>query len=198
MRITFPKIFSSKIKKADTTQADNQKQVLITSDENNAVSAPINAVSSSVLASVTYKKKLTREEVSDILKPLIKKNYMFKTCIEKDFLEKFDYENAQEHIDNLKFLVQNDSDFAYGQIVTNGYFYSKQGLDAFNIIKSHYSADNRKRRSMVDLACGEFTVSDVLQAEKKHLFDKFNNDSYSDIFFVKEDLKLSQEECERL
>ncbi len=198
MRITFPKIFSSKIKNPEKTQADSRKPVVISSDKNNVTSAPIDAVSSSVLASVTYKKKLTREEVSDIVKHLIKQNSMLKTYIDKDFLEKFDYENAQEHIDNLKFLVQNDSDFAYSNVFTNGYFYSKQGLDAFNIIKSKFSADSSKRRSMIDIACGEFTVSDVLQAEKKHLFDKFNNDSYSDIFFIKEVLKLSQEEYERL
>ncbi len=93
----------------------------------------ISRVSASALACATQNKK-PKAQVNNELRKILKQCYIYPP---DDFYEKFDYENAQEHINHLKFLACNHISGAW-QIFGNGYFYSKEGLEAFNLLTDYF------------------------------------------------------------
>ena len=159
-------------------------------------------VSAATLASVSYRPKLSREEAQAQLIGLCRLYPEIKYHADKEFFEKFDYDNAQEHIDNISFLASKGSDFGYGSAFRSGYFYSKDGIDAINILKSRYSSKGvGSYRSNLDIAIGCFSPESVIKANQEGLFDtiKVSMSDFNKINVIADVLKnLNNEELLRL
>lgn len=150
-------------------------------------------LSSAVLANATYK---SPEEQVKEFKSIIKSQ---EISLPDDFYEKLDTENIREHLNHLKFLVNNNSDMGYGSIFRNGYFYSKDGAKAFDILMKNYSAiPSTKYRDAFSIML-VYSPEQILKAEERGLFDnriKTTNDTDFDNIY--EMIKLSDDEFDRL
>ncbi len=186
----FFKPIKTQSKKADNTR--NEKQ-----GEKRPQNYTPAQLSAAVLANVTYKNN--PKEAEQELKRIIKENENYFRALPEDFYEKFDYENADRHLSHLQFLVDIDSDMGNGWVFKNGYFYSKDGADAFDILMNNYSTKNSDNyRAAFNIMLG-WDSQTILAAEKRGLFDnnliKTDDEKFDKIIEL---MRLSDEEFDRL
>lgn len=90
-------------------------------------------------------------------------------------LDKLDFENIDEHLKNLKIFLTTNTNHA-SDTVKNGYFYSKEGAQAFSILASRYSSEAPFGKvSPLSINLGNYDYKTILTAEKRGLLDNLDN-----------------------
>jgi hypothetical protein len=154
-------------------------------------------LSAAVLANVSYKNN--PQDTEQVLKRFIKNNQKKFYYLPDDFYSKFDYKNADVHMKHLKYLIDTDSDMGFGSAFSNGYFYSKDGAEAFDILMKNYSAKRPGNfRDAFSIMLG-YDYKQILSGKNRNLFDdKLKNTKDKDFKIIENLIKLSDDEFERL
>lgn len=119
-----------------------------------------------------------------------------KRYLPYDFYRKFDYENSKAHLDNLRYLNERKSSFNDGDMFSEGYFYSKDGLEATNTLIKYYG--NNTDAKDIELAASFLKLEDILRAKRQKIYENVPYTDYDHIYMIKDILSLSEEEYSRL
>ncbi len=114
---------------------------------------------------------LTREQVEKILKGFLK-NDEYKISMYSELfsnLDKLDYKNIHRHLQNIQTLFAMRVNFP-GTIVKNGYFYSEDGAQAFDVLSAMLSSKSKSGYvSPLSIALGDYTPETVFVLKKRGL-----------------------------
>ena len=137
------------------------------------------------------KKKITPDEVRKIITDYIGDDVYKMYCYEEllNNIENLDYEHIEEHLENIKILLNCTANYPQG-IIKNGYFYSEAGLKAFNILLDNYSTKHKSGCiSPITVPLSDYIPEEVIKADERDLTPYLMNAGLS-----KELLQLSDEE----
>ncbi len=143
------------------------------------IAASSYGVASVKIASQTSKKVYTPEQVERILKDFLKNDKYDISMYSELFsnLDKLDYENIDRHLENIKTLMSGNVNSPNG-IVKKGYFYSKEGADAFDALSGILSSKSSQGFvSPLSIALGNYDPKTVLILKKRGLLNPVEIDN---------------------
>ena len=127
----------------------------------------------------TQKKKITRENVEQILRSYLK-NDGYKISQYRELfsnLDKLDYENIDIHLKNIKTLFGMCSN-SPNNIIKKGYFYSKEGAEAFATLEKLLSAKSEPGYvAPLSIALEAYDPNSVLILKERGLLTSENVDN---------------------
>ncbi|MBR1977511.1 hypothetical protein IKA15_04455 [bacterium] len=135
--------------------------------------------SSKPVANTTTKSTYTAKQVEKILKDFLKNDKYKISSFDSVFsnLDKLDYENIETHLKNLKIFMGGPSNFKE-KVVQNGYFYSKDGAEAFAVLLEILSTKALNGRiSPFHIALSNYKAEDVLILKNRGLLTSANIDN---------------------
>lgn len=143
------------------------------------IAASSYGVASVKIASQTPPKTYTQEQVERILKGFLKNDEYDILMYSELFsnLDKLDYENIDRHLENIKTLMSGNVNSPNG-IVKKGYFYSKEGADAFDALSGILSSKSSQGFvSPLSIALGNYDPKTVLILKKRGLLNPVEIDN---------------------
>lgn len=124
----------------------------------------------------TQRKKITRENVEQILRSYLKNDGYKISQYSELFsnLDKLDYENIDRHLKHIKILFGMCSN-SPNSIVKKGYFYSKEGADAFDALADILSTKSKMGYvAPLSIALNEYDPTSVLILKERGLLTSEN------------------------
>ena len=160
----------TKGKKSESVKEPSAQETGASSSFQNVDVATSNyGVAAVKIASQGSKKTYTPEQVEKILKNFLKNDEYYISLYSEIFsnLDKLDYENIDRHIKNIKTLMSGYVN-SPNEIVKKGYFYSKEGADAFDALSEFLSPkSSRGFVSPLSIALGNYEPKTVLVLKKR-------------------------------
>lgn len=115
--------------------------------------------------------KLSKEQVEAELKAFLNNDEYEIYCHQEFFssLDKYDYENMQVHLENIKCVILGKTNFAR-DIIDNGYFSSKDGAVAFSLLASIFDKTSKNNvTSLLNQSLEKYNVKEVLTLHNRNL-----------------------------